>query len=386
NFNALQLESLKRDGILVKPILPASVRKRTTMFKNITPFHTAAINPDSSLLASLRDIDPLMNVPDQNNWYTTHYAAVCEGDGPLKFLLSNDVGVCDVNKEGEMPLLVAARVGREENVKILLEAMMKMEKLDEIKKSGKKEKKTNEKEEESELDHDEGPAAKRIKKAKKENGDKKSIVNGKNRKGWTALHAAVWNGRTECVRVLLSCPSIDIECTTGASEKKMTPLMMATGKGHLEIAMMLIDRGAKIEGRDKLKRSPLMIACINGQSDLAEILLHKGADVQRVAKSTLSEKNEWMMTPLSIAYLKGHFSIVSWLLDNYSSDVDVNAKDQSGITLISSLLSFCDGNNTANLPCQINYLIQRGSDCSLVDATGNSPLHTLAAVKILMRG
>lgn len=36
--------------------------------QNITPIHTAAINPDSAFLAALRDVDPVINVPDQNNW------------------------------------------------------------------------------------------------------------------------------------------------------------------------------------------------------------------------------------------------------------------------------------------------------------------------------
>ncbi|GMT12325.1 hypothetical protein PFISCL1PPCAC_3622, partial [Pristionchus fissidentatus] len=401
NFNNLQLESLKETGKLPKPILAISARKKSFFFRNITPAHTAAINPDTTFLEAIREVDPLINVPDQNNWYTMHYAAVCEGPGPLKFLISKDVGVCDVNKQGEMPLHLAAKTGQGLNVKILLEVIAKME---------KSEKNTDDEEAEEE-DDDGPPRAKRAKlAAKKAAAGRKSIVNAKTRKGRTALHYAIWAGRWQVVETLLACPAVDKECPNSANDKKLTPLMLAVGRGHIEIAEMLIEAGCLVEGRDKMKRSPLMIAAINGHANIAAMLLQKGADVNRkdssgntamhyacaygwmetvkliagIDKETLRASNEWLLTPLSIAYLKGHYGIVSWLLDNHADVVDVNCKDNEGVTLISSLLSYHDENSTAHLPDQINYLITRGADCSITDTSGNSPLHMFASVPIIL--
>ncbi|GMR59913.1 hypothetical protein PMAYCL1PPCAC_30108, partial [Pristionchus mayeri] len=398
NFNNLQLESLKPKGKFPNQILAISVRKKCFNFRNITPIHTSAINPDASFLSALRDVDPVINVPDQNNWYTMHYAAVCEGDGPLKFLLSKDIGVCDVNKQGELPLHLAAKTGRVANVKILLDAIAKLE---------KSESKNDENEDEEE---DAEPRAKRAKKVV-QSVTKKSIVNAKTRKGRTALHYALWHGRTEVVKMLLANSSVDKECPNSANDKKLTPLMIAVGRGHLEIAEMLIAAGCLVEGRDKMKRSPLMIASINGHTNIAAMLLQKGADVNRkdtsgntamhyacaygwmdiaklitqIDKDTLGAKNEWLITPLSIAYLKGHYGIVSWLLENHSDVVDVNCKDNEGVTVISSLLSYHDEESTAHLPDQIDYLIKHGADCSMTDTAGNSPLHIFAAVPIILK-
>ncbi|GMS81496.1 hypothetical protein PENTCL1PPCAC_3671, partial [Pristionchus entomophagus] len=341
NFNNLQLESLKEKVKIPKPILAISVRKKCFNYRNITPIHTAAINPDPSFLTALRDVDPVINVPDQNNWYTMHYAAVCEGDGPLKYLLSKDVGVCDVNKQGELPLHLASKMGRVANVKILLEAIAKMEKSE-----------SHDDGEEEEEEQEDEPRAKRAKRAEAQSANKKSITNAKTRKGRTALHYAIWNGRIEVVKVLLTNASVDKECPNSANDKKLTPLMMAVGRGHLDISELLIAAGCLVEGRDKMKRSPLMIAAINGHSNIAAMLLQKGADVGRkdtsgntamhyacaygwmeivkmiaeIDKETLGAKNEWLITPLSIAYLKGHYGIVSWLLENHADVVDVNSK------------------------------------------------------------
>ncbi|KAK6012143.1 ankyrin repeat protein [Ostertagia ostertagi] len=53
--------------------------------------------------------------------YTIHYAAVCEGPEPLKFLLKNGASPLALTKQHESPLHVAARAGRKETIKILLD-------------------------------------------------------------------------------------------------------------------------------------------------------------------------------------------------------------------------------------------------------------------------
>uniref|UniRef100_A0A183G453 ANK_REP_REGION domain-containing protein n=1 Tax=Heligmosomoides polygyrus TaxID=6339 RepID=A0A183G453_HELPZ len=116
NMNDLHRETLKTGATLPERILAVSVLKKGYNNANITPLHTAAINPN--ILERLRTIEPNINIPDSNNWYTIHYAAACEGPEPLKFLLKSGASPLSFNKQLESPLHVAARAGRKDNVKV----------------------------------------------------------------------------------------------------------------------------------------------------------------------------------------------------------------------------------------------------------------------------
>ncbi|CAJ0600158.1 unnamed protein product [Cylicocyclus nassatus] len=144
--------------------------------------------------------------------------------------------------------------------------------------------------------------------------------------------------------------------------------VIACSLGNLEIAEILIAHGALIMAKDHKKRAALSHAIINGQEHCAAMLLAKGADFLKgdssnntpahyaaaygwleclklltsVDPSCLKQENDWKLTPLSIAYLKGHYGIVQWLLDEMSEYVDINGKDMEGVTLLSSLLRYTD--------------------------------------------
>ena len=49
-----------------------------------------------------------------------HYAAACQGPGPLKLLISKGVDIREGDKLKMTPLMIAAKYGRMENVKLLL--------------------------------------------------------------------------------------------------------------------------------------------------------------------------------------------------------------------------------------------------------------------------
>ena len=50
-----------------------------------------------------------------------HYAAVCAGPEPLKYLISKGVDPREGDKEKNTPLILAAKYGRACNIKVLLE-------------------------------------------------------------------------------------------------------------------------------------------------------------------------------------------------------------------------------------------------------------------------
>lgn len=58
----------------------------------------------------------------------------------------------------------------------------------------------------------------------------------------------------------------------------VTPLLEAAGQGHLEMARLLIDRGAKIDYTGMSEGSPLTLAAYMGQVDFLRLFLAAGAN------------------------------------------------------------------------------------------------------------
>ncbi|PAV71348.1 hypothetical protein WR25_17675 [Diploscapter pachys] len=374
NFNDLHRATLKAEKLPAK-ILPISVVKKGYMNKNITPIHTAAINPDSKMLETLRGVDPNINIPDQDNWYTIHYAAVCEGTKPLEFLLKNGATISSLTKKQENPLHCAARVGRALNITLILK----------------------------EIDNLEKPAD-----PSSVLNPLRSLVNTRTREGKTALHYAVEGGHIDAIKALLTHEKVIIDIPTSTTTNKLSSLMVACAQGNLDVVKFLIEKGALVEGKDKKKRTPLTHAIMNGQAHVAAYLLKLGAEMRKgdssgnkpahyaaaygfleelkllaeVDPDCLADENDWKITPLFVAYMKGHHGIVRWMFNGPHSDkVDVNAKDNEGVTLLSSLLRYYD-DNYSNLPNDMNFLIQNKANCGVPDGLGYNSLHVFSKMKI----
>ncbi|KAI4294127.1 ankyrin, partial [Schizophyllum commune Tattone D] len=69
----------------------------------------------------------------------------------------------------------------------------------------------------------------------------------------------------------------DIECTDPLGQ---TLLHIAADNGHLGVAELLLERGARIAARSKQQETPLTRAAFNGQEDVVRLLLDKGADIK----------------------------------------------------------------------------------------------------------
>ncbi|CAI2353658.1 unnamed protein product [Caenorhabditis sp. 36 PRJEB53466] len=377
--NDLHRQTLKAERLPAK-ILPVSVAKKMFMNKSITPLHTAAISNSTHMLESMRAVYPTLNIPDQDNWYTIHYAACAPGTASLEYMLKNGGSVTMLTKQTETPLHAAARAGRAANIKILLREMLNLEKGEDG---------------ESTIRPD------------------RSVVNAKNRSGQTALHLAVINNHLEAVDALLEEPTIQVDIPTSTNTNRVTPLMFACSLGHLEMAKKLIEKGALVEGKDKKKRTPLIHAMLNGQVHTSAMLLAKGTNIFLADSSgntaahyaagygfleclrqlaiidpeILATGNDWQLYPLSIAYLKGHYGIVTWLLEGpYKEKANINAKDNNGATLIANLLSYADESMHKTLTTQLDYLISRGANAGISDSSGTTPLHLFAQQRIILKG
>ena len=93
---------------------------------------------------------------------------------------------------------------------------------------------------------------------------------------------------------------------------------MASFNGHLEVVLLLLDRGADLHVKDtKSGANPLLLASEKGHLEVVLLLLDRGVDLH--VKDT---KNG--MTPLHWASQNGHLKVVLLLLDG---GADLNVKD-----------------------------------------------------------
>lgn len=156
--------------------------------------------------------------------------------------------------------------------------------------------------------------------------EKGADIHAKDKFGWTALVYAVWNG-------------------------------------HSKIAAMLLDYGITYEVWDLSGNAPLHYACAYGFKECVEVLLK--------AESELNALNDWKVAPISIAMMKNHTHIVTWLLEENS--IDVNYMDDKGRTLLCLAMSSLTNENQEDY---IKFLIEkRGADVNIGDHNKNTPLH-----------
>jgi len=107
--------------------------------------------------------------------------------------------------------------------------------------------------------------------------------------GWTALHLNF--GNLEIVKLTLD-RGADIDAVS-KNKFSATPLQGAAAMENLELARLLIARGANVNCRGEEGVSPLHEAAGSGQIELAKLLLDHGAN--------LNAKDDKGKTPLTIA-------------------------------------------------------------------------------------
>jgi ankyrin repeat protein len=105
----------------------------------------------------------------------------------------------------------------------------------------------------------------------------------------------------------------------------VTPLLVASEKGYLELARLLLDRGAFVDDAGTNNGlAPLIFASQTGNFEIARLLLDRGANV------TTPESNG--ITPLMRACQSGHLAVVQLLLSR-GANKDVVAGGHSAASL-----------------------------------------------------
>ena len=141
--------------------------------------------------------------------------------------------------------------------------------------------------------------------------------------GCTPLWAAATTGHLDVVKLLIE-RNADVD---GRKSTDSTPLRAAAHDGHLDVVRCLVERGADVNARTQYKATPIMAACDYGHVSIITDLINKGAFVDLQAKSG--------NTALHYAAQRGHLEVVSQLLSLGASQLPNN----QGLT---PLLYACD--------------------------------------------
>ena len=185
----------------------------------------------------------------------------------VKKLLTHGAGVNRPDKEGRLPLVVAAANGQSAVVKLLLAHGADVDRPDKT--------------------------------------------------GYTPFHEAAMNGHADVVKILLA-HGADVN---RADKFGLTPLEEATSdnvfvQDHAgvvaDVVKLLLAHGAEVNGADK-NGGPLQSAASNGYADVVKILLAHGADVNRTGKNG--------ETPLQSAAFYDHPNVVKILLANGAAPI-----------------------------------------------------------------
>ena len=131
-----------------------------------------------------------------------------------------------------------------------------------------------------------------------------------------SLHTAVENGDLDRVRLLVVEQGADKD--KGNSDGN-TPLLIASGHGHLDVVQYLVEQGASLDKANDSGWTPLISAASSGHLKVARSLLEQGADRDK------ADNDGW--TPLHCAAQQGCLETAKLLM---SYGADLNARTDYG--------------------------------------------------------
>ncbi len=160
------------------------------------------------------------------------------------------------------------------------------------------------------------------------------------------LNAAKAGDLTQ-VKALVSTGDVDINVIDSF---QTSPLMMAVGNKHLNVAEYLLQHGADIHLDNKYGYTPLMQAAMRNDPKMVSMLLDKGAKIDQ--KNFYTE-----LTPLMMAVDNGSMELVELLI---ARKANLNLQDDRGRSALMHA-------SAARQPKIAERLIQAGADTTLKD-------------------
>ncbi|XP_041252799.1 ankyrin-2 isoform X16 [Onychostruthus taczanowskii] len=305
-LNALHLAAKEGHVGLVQELLERGSAVDSATKKGNTALHIASLAGQAEVVKVLVKEGANINAQSQNGFTPLYMAAQENHIEVVKYLLENGANQSTATEDGFTPLAVALQQGHNQAVAILLENDTKGKvRLPALHIAARKD--------------DTKSAALLLQNDHNADVQSKMMVNRTTESGFTPLHIAAHYGNVNVATLLLNRgAAVDFTARDG-----LTPLHCAARSGHDPVVELLLERGAPLLARTKNGLSPLHMAAQGDHVECVKHLLQHKAPVDDVTLDYL--------TALHVAAHCGHYRVTKLLLDKRANP---NARALRGETAL----------------------------------------------------
>nr|XP_046258603.1 ankyrin-3 isoform X17 [Scatophagus argus] len=375
-LNALHLASKEGHVEVVAELLKLDAAVDAATKKGNTALHIASLAGQTEVVKELVNNGANVNAQSQNGFTPLYMAAQENHLEVVRFLLENSASQSIATEDGFTPLAVALQQGHDQVVSLLLENDTKGKvRLPALHIAARKD--------------DTKAAALLLQNDHNADVESKMMVNRTTESGFTPLHIAAHYGNINVATLLLNRgAAVDF-----MARNDITPLHVASKRGNSNMVKLLLDRGAKIDAKTKDGLTPLHCGARSGHEQVVEILLDRGAPFLSKTKNGLSPlhmatqgdhlncvqlllqhdvpvddvTNDYL-TALHVAAHCGHYKVAKLIVDKKANP---NAKALNGFT---PLHIACKKNRVKVM----ELLLRHGASIQAVTESGLTPIHVAA--------
>ncbi|XP_054874613.1 ankyrin-3 isoform X21 [Amphiprion ocellaris] len=375
-LNALHLASKEGHVEVVAELLKLGATVDAATKKGNTALHISSLAGQTEVVKELVNNGANVNAQSQNGFTPLYMAAQENHLEVVRFLLENSASQSMATEDGFTPLAVALQQGHDQVVSLLLENDTKGKvRLPALHIAARKD--------------DTKAAALLLQNDHNADVESKMMVNRTTESGFTPLHIAAHYGNINVATLLLNRgAAVDF-----MARNDITPLHVAAKRGNSNMVKLLLDRGSKIDAKTKDGLTPLHCGARSGHEQVVEILLDRGAPILSKTKNGLSPlhmatqgdhlncvqlllqhdvpvddvTNDYL-TALHVAAHCGHYKVAKLIVDKKANP---NAKALNGFT---PLHIACKKNRVKVM----ELLLKHGASIQAVTESGLTPIHVAA--------
>nr|XP_057934089.1 ankyrin-3-like isoform X6 [Doryrhamphus excisus] len=375
-LNALHLASKEGHVEVVAELLQQGANVDAATKKGNTALHIASLAGQTEVVKELVSHGANINAQSQNGFTPLYMAAQENHLDVVQFLLDHGASQSIATEDGFTPLAVALQQGHDQVVSLLLENDTKGKvRLPALHIAARKD--------------DTKAAALLLQSDHNADVESKMMVNRTTESGFTPLHIAAHYGNINVATLLLNRgAAVDFK-----ARNDITPLHVASKRGNGNMVRLLLERGAKIDARTKDGLTPLHCGARSGHEQVVEMLLNRGAPILSKTKNGLSPlhmatqgdhlncvqlllhhdapvddvTNDYL-TALHVAAHCGHYKVAKVIVDKKANP---NAKALNGFT---PLHIACKKNRVKVM----ELLLKHGASIQAVTESGLTPIHVAA--------